>query len=80
MAHDILIEVERFQAVTGLSDHRVGIVLANNGRLLERLRESRRIWPETVEKIRDAIEEETSRRKCASENAWSVSIEQGAEK
>jgi DNA-binding sugar fermentation-stimulating protein len=64
MAHDILTEIERFQATTGLSDHRVGIVLANNGRLLERLREEKRIWPETVEKIRSALLVETIRRRC----------------
>lgn len=62
MANNILNEIERFQAVTGLSDHRVGIILANNGRLIERLRQKKRVWPETVDKIRTALQVETSRR------------------
>ena len=58
MERALLRDIEAFQAKTGLSDHRVGILLANNGRLLERLRSGGRVWPETAQKIREAVERE----------------------
>lgn len=63
MANDLLSEIEKFQAETGLSDHRVGIILARNGRLMERLRNpKRRIWPETAAQVRLALEAERRKR------------------
>lgn len=55
-------EVRRFQDVTGLSDHRTGIVLANNGRLVERIESGGRIWPETKALILSNIQRELSKR------------------
>ncbi|UVC14736.1 hypothetical protein [Mesorhizobium onobrychidis] len=37
---------------TGLSAYRFGILAAKNGRLVERLRNGGRIWPETELEIR----------------------------
>jgi len=51
----LLTELERIQGETGLSDHRIGILAVNNGRLLERLRSGGRVWPETESKIRKYI-------------------------
>ena len=62
MKTNILQEIETFQERFGLSDHRVGIVLAKNGRLVERLRSGSRIWPDTEENVRSAIVRETKKR------------------
>lgn len=62
MIDDLLSKVEAFKAESGLSDHRVGIVLARDGRLLERLRDGRRVWPEKAVEIRESIERECSQR------------------
>jgi hypothetical protein len=66
MEQPLLTEVERFITATGLSDHRAGMVLCKNGKLVERLRAGRRIWPETAQMVRDAIARETAAR-CAPE-------------
>ncbi len=73
MHDDILSEVEQFARDTGLSDHRVGILLANNGRLIERLRNpSSRVWPETVARIRAAIDRERRHRAAANKDHFSA--------
>ena len=69
MTNPIIEEVEAFLAETGLSEHRVGFLLARNGKLVERLRAGRRIWPETEQMIREGIEEERARRSAASDAA-----------
>lgn len=64
MTNNLLADVENFMAETGLSEHRVGILLARNGRLIERLRDpKRRIWPETAAAIRAALREQRALRK-----------------
>lgn len=65
MQDTILSEVEAFIADTGLSEHRAGILLARNGKLVERLRAGGRIWPETQRAIRDAIQRERKVRLAA---------------
>lgn len=62
MANDLLKKIEAFKADTNLSDHRVGMLLANNGRLLPRLRAGGRVWPETVSEIEASLARETSLR------------------
>lgn len=63
MDNNLRTHVERFVADSGLSEHRVGILLARNGRLLERLRDpKRKFWPDTVEAIMAAIQRERERR------------------
>jgi len=68
MDRSLLTEIDSFIAETGLSEHRVGVLLAANGRLLPRLRKGGRVWPDTEQKIRDALHAERARR-CASEDA-----------
>ena len=55
MNSDLLTKLEKFKAETGLSDHRVGILTANNGRLLPRLRNGHRVWPDTEAEILERI-------------------------
>lgn len=62
MAQSLISEIDAFVAELGLSEHRVGILLANNGRLIERLRAGRRVWPETEAAIRAAMTAERRKR------------------
>lgn len=55
MENEILVRIDAFQRETGLSDHRIGMLLANNGRLLTRLRNGGRVWPETLRRIDAAL-------------------------
>lgn len=55
-------KIAKFQAATGLGDHRVGILLADNGHLLPRIRSGGRVWPETVRKIKQRINSEADAR------------------
>lgn len=66
MRGDLLSEVEAFLVESGLGEHRFGILAVRNGRLVERLRDGRRIWPDTEEKVRAFIR---SRRKIARKSA-----------
>lgn len=69
MANELLSELETLMAETGLSAHRVGILCASNGRLIDRLREGGRVWPETEQGVRDAIARERQRRAQTTEGA-----------
>ncbi|MBN8293244.1 hypothetical protein JI664_14815 [Rhodobacter sp. NTK016B] len=62
MSQKLISEIETFIAETGLSEHRVGILLAGNGRLVGRLRKGSRVWPETECKIRNALRAERVKR------------------
>ena len=62
MEQNLLNSIEAFKQETGLSDHRIGILLAKNGRLLQRLREGKRLWPDTKANIRIALRRETASR------------------
>ena len=62
MSQSLLAEIEAFMAETGLSAHRAGILAANNGRLVDRLREGRRVWPDTEKAIRTALRREREAR------------------
>lgn len=52
-----------FQEATGLSSNYIGLLLANNGRLMERLEDGRRLWPETVEAVWAKLHAEAEKRK-----------------
>jgi hypothetical protein len=60
MGNDLLAEIEAFLSETGMSEQTFGRKAANNGRLVERLRQVRtekrkrpvRVWPETEINIR----------------------------
>ncbi len=66
MSQNLFSEIAVFQMETGLSDHRIGMLLASNGKLIERLRAGRRIWPDTEERIRKNLETERQKRLPAS--------------
>jgi predicted nucleic acid-binding protein len=51
----LLSEIEAFLSEAGIGEHRFGILAAKNGRLVERLRDGRRIWPETEAQVRAYI-------------------------
>jgi hypothetical protein len=69
MDKDLLSELETLMAETGLSAHRVGMICANNGRIIDRLRDGGRVWPETEQGIRKAIVRERQRRANITEGA-----------
>lgn len=56
MSTDLLSKLEALMDDTGLSAHRVGILCAKNGRLVERLQNGGRVWPETEQEIVEAID------------------------
>lgn len=62
MQQSLLSDIERFMSETGLSPHRTGILLARNGKLVDRLRAGGRIWPETEVAIRARLVAEGARR------------------
>lgn len=43
-----------------IGEHRFGILAANNGRLVERLRSGGRIWPDTESQVREFMRERRS--------------------
>lgn len=61
MSTNLLAEIEKFLADSGMGEHRFGLLAANNGRLVERLRTPRangqpgRVWPETEIQVRAFI-------------------------
>jgi hypothetical protein len=62
MSNDLISDIDKFLAATGLSGSRFGVLAAKNGRLVERLRSGGRVWPETEQLIRDFIKSEGVRR------------------
>lgn len=70
----LLSELDAFVADSGLSEHRVGILLAKNGRLIPRLRDGGRIWPDTEKQIRRAIRKERAARNLAVSGAASLEV------
>jgi hypothetical protein len=57
MSTNLLSEIEKFMAEANLGPHRFGILAASNGRLVERLREGGRIWPDTEQQVRKFMRE-----------------------
>jgi hypothetical protein len=52
MTNDLLSDIEKFIELEKIGEHRFGILAANNGRLVERLRSGGRVWPETAEQVK----------------------------
>ncbi len=50
--HNLLLEVDRFLSKTGMGESYFGKVSSGNSELVKRLRDGRRVWPETAEKVR----------------------------
>jgi hypothetical protein len=50
---DLLREIAAFQNKTKMGDTRIGQIALNDTKFVGRLREGRRCWPETAQKVRD---------------------------
>jgi hypothetical protein len=61
MSVHLINEIDEFLSQFGIGEHRFGILAANNGRLVERLRSGGRVWPETEERIRSFMNERRQR-------------------
>lgn len=57
MDSTLLNEIDAFLSQSGMSEYRFGYLAVSNGRLVERLRNGGRIWPETAEGVRKFIRE-----------------------
>lgn len=66
MKTKLLSDIDAFLSETGMGEYRFGLLAVRNGRLLERLRAGRRIWPETEAEIRAFM---ISTRRASSERA-----------
>lgn len=61
----LLAEIDAFLTEFGMSDFRFGLLACRNGRLVERLRQGRRVWPETEAQIRAFMIERRRANKAA---------------
>lgn len=61
MKKTLLSEIDAFRAISGLSDYTFGLRAARNGRLVQRLRDGGRVWPETEAMVRSFIRSEMKR-------------------
>ncbi len=52
MSTNLLAEIEQFLEETGMSSYSLGYRSVRNGRLVDRLRLGRRVWPETQQAVR----------------------------
>ncbi|WP_136441609.1 hypothetical protein [Pacificoceanicola onchidii] len=55
-------DILKFQDLTGLSDYRVGWLLASNGMLVSRLKNNGRNFPETLRRAEERLGEEVDKR------------------
>lgn len=62
MNKTLLLEIEKFRARFPMSDYRFGWLAARNGKLVERLNEGGRVWPDTEVRVRAFIMSESQRR------------------
>lgn len=53
----LLAEIDAFTEATGMAETTFGKKAVNDGKFVRRLRAGRRVWPETVEKVRSFIAE-----------------------
>ena len=67
MSVHLINEIDGFLAEFHIGEHRFGILAANNGRLVERLRSGGRIWPETEERIRQFMASRREKRQQKAE-------------
>ena len=68
MQQSLITEIEGFLADAGMSPFRFGLLAVRNGRLVERLRCGRRVWPETESKVRGFIAEQRKRTAAAQQD------------
>lgn len=68
-AHSLLGEMEAAAAELGVSVSTLGRLAGQGGKFHERLRNGRRVWPETIEKVRSTILRERELRAKPPEDA-----------
>jgi hypothetical protein len=51
--HDILKDVDGFLEKTGMAESTLGRKALNDGKAIARLRAGKRMWPETIDKLRE---------------------------
>jgi len=61
MSKNLLDEITELLNETGMPEYRFGWKAVHNGRLIERVRSGRRLWPETEARVRAFIAEERRR-------------------
>ncbi len=52
---DLLLEIDAFLAESGMGPSYFGKVATGNSEIVARLRQRRRIWPDTEQRVRDFI-------------------------
>ena len=52
MTTTLLSDIDQFLSRHDMADYRFGWLAVKNGRLVERLRDGRRVWPETEMQVR----------------------------
>ena len=57
----ILPEIESFLSETGMGESYFGKKAVGNSELVDRLRNGRRIWPDTEDRVRDFIQSQRQR-------------------
>lgn len=55
MSELLLHQIDRYMATHRIGEHRFGMLAARNGRLVERLRQGGRLWPDTEARVREFI-------------------------
>lgn len=53
-------DVDSFLSETGMGEVYFGKRACGNSRLVERLRDGRRVWPETIDRVRSFMDERLS--------------------
>lgn len=67
MRNTLLSDIDDFRRAHRMGEHKFGLLAVKNGRLVERLRNGGRVWPDTEAKVRAFMRqyEADSRRKAA---------------
>jgi hypothetical protein len=58
---DILKDVDGFLEKTGMAESTLGRKALNDGKAITRLRAGKRMWPETIDKLREFMTAESQR-------------------
>ncbi len=62
---ELLAEIDAFIERTGMPITKFGLEVCNDGKLIPTLRDGRRVWPETAEKIRAFMRAYKPRKRAA---------------
>lgn len=56
---DIIADIESFCSAAGMAESTFGRLAVNDGKLVRRLRSGGRMWPETLARVRQFMEQST---------------------